>query len=129
MAAPHSSILHSFTPLYLTTNTFIASLLSNIWLAAPKKKTSYQKARSRRYDGKYLKDKTLVKCPACGSPKLPHTLCMECMRAIKYQWKVTAREKTAAIWEKINKPLSWAEATRSTKAKDSSPVIVSADKE
>lgn len=63
----------------------IPSLLSGLWdsvlRAAPKKKTSLSKRRSRQLAGKALKDRIDInKCPACGEPKRAHLLCPSCVK-------------------------------------------------
>ena len=62
----------------------VNSLLSEIWesilRAVPKKRSSYQKKRSRFLAGKALKDVTaLNKCSACGNIKRAHLLCPFCV--------------------------------------------------
>lgn len=66
----HLNILPSFS-----------SLWDSIMLAVPKKKTSYQKRRSRFLAGKALKDVTsLNTCSACGTVKRAHLLCPYCVQ-------------------------------------------------
>ena len=71
--------------LYAATLSFsIPSILAELWesvlRAVPKKKTSYQKKRSRLLAGKGLKDvEALNKCSACGNIKRAHLLCPFCV--------------------------------------------------
>ncbi|BFZ54235.1 hypothetical protein PYCC9005_001268 [Savitreella phatthalungensis] len=76
--------------LSLTPGTSAASLLGelweSIWRAVPKKKTSHSKTRMRS-SGKGLQDKLNINnCPACGKPKLAHTVCGTCFERIRKRW-------------------------------------------
>jgi large subunit ribosomal protein L32 len=69
----------------------IPALLGDIWesvlRAVPKKKTSYQKKRSRFMAGKGLKDVTsLNRCSACGNVKRAHLLCPYCVKGKSYRF-------------------------------------------
>ena len=46
-------------------------------MAVPKKKVSKQRKRKRRTHHK-AEVPTLVACPKCGDPKLPHRVCPSC---------------------------------------------------
>jgi large subunit ribosomal protein L32 len=46
-------------------------------MAVPKKKVSKQRKRKRRTHHK-AEVPTLVSCPKCGDPKLPHRVCPSC---------------------------------------------------
>ncbi|ODQ78718.1 hypothetical protein BABINDRAFT_28034, partial [Babjeviella inositovora NRRL Y-12698] len=63
---------------------------NGIFLAAPKKKTSYMKRRRRQLapSDKHVKFlDSLGRCPACGNFKRQHTLCMSCFGEIKAMLK------------------------------------------
>ncbi len=47
-------------------------------MAVPKRKTSKAKRDMRRASAQRLKKATVVKCPQCNEPKLPHRVCGEC---------------------------------------------------
>ena len=46
-------------------------------MAVPKKKISKQRKHKRRGEHKAVAA-TLVKCPRCGDPKIPHRVCPTC---------------------------------------------------
>ena len=46
-------------------------------MAVPKKKTS-QARRNRRRAHDAIKGPTLITCPNCGEPRVPHRVCTEC---------------------------------------------------
>ena len=46
-------------------------------MAVPKKKVSKQRKRKRRGAQK-AQSPTLVPCPKCGDPKIPHRVCPTC---------------------------------------------------
>ena len=91
--AQMSLLAQSFSPSFTRLQTCfppilsisVPSLLAEVWesmlRAVPKKKTSYQKKRSRFLaGGKGLKDITsLNKCSACGNIKRAHLLCPFCV--------------------------------------------------
>ncbi|CAA22346.1 mitochondrial ribosomal protein subunit L32 [Schizosaccharomyces pombe] len=79
-ALPHISLRIFISP------PSIANIWNSILLAVPKKKTSYTKKRSRLLSGKALKDKTVNRCPICGSFKLAHHLCSHCFRNIRREF-------------------------------------------
>lgn len=67
----------------------VSGILSSIWdsilLAVPKKRSSYQKKRSRQMAGKALKDLiNLNRCSGCGRIKRMHILCPYCVASM---WK------------------------------------------
>ncbi len=47
-------------------------------MAVPKRKTSKAKRDSRRASAQILKKATVVTCPQCNEPKMPHRVCGEC---------------------------------------------------
>ncbi|MDI6715928.1 MAG: 50S ribosomal protein L32 [Actinomycetota bacterium] len=47
-------------------------------MAVPKRKTSKARRDSRRAHWKALAGPTLVECPQCHEPKLPHRVCSSC---------------------------------------------------
>lgn len=75
-----------------TVPSIVSQWLKGILLAAPKKKTSHMKKRSRMLGGSHsMKNaqpwNNLNKCPSCGHYKRAHTLCMYCVGQIRYIWK------------------------------------------
>lgn len=46
-------------------------------MAVPKRKVSKQRGRTRRAQWK-LKSQTVMECPQCHEPKLPHRVCSSC---------------------------------------------------
>lgn len=46
-------------------------------MAVPKKKTSKSKKRSRR-SHHHVPKPTVISCPDCGAPALPHRVCPSC---------------------------------------------------
>ncbi|KAK5779343.1 mitochondrial 54S ribosomal protein bL32m MRPL32 PWA37_004218 [Arxiozyma heterogenica] len=76
----------------VTVPSILSQWLQGILLAAPKKKTSHMKKRSRMLGGSHsMKNaqpwNNLNKCPSCGHYKRAHTLCMYCVGQIRYIWK------------------------------------------
>lgn len=72
--------------------SILSQWLHGILLAAPKKKTTHRKKRSRMLGGWHsMKNaqpwNNLNKCPSCGHYKRAHTLCMYCVGQIRYIWK------------------------------------------
>ncbi len=47
-------------------------------MAVPKRKTSKSRRDKRRSANSKAKKPTIVKCPQCHEPKLPHRVCGEC---------------------------------------------------
>ncbi len=47
-------------------------------MAVPKRKTSKSKKNKRRASAYRLSKVTLVECPQCHEPKLPHRVCGSC---------------------------------------------------
>lgn len=76
----------------VTVPSTLSQWLQGILLAAPKKKTSHMKKRSRMLGGSHSMKNAqpwndLNKCPSCGHYKRAHTLCMYCVGQIRYIWK------------------------------------------
>ena len=46
-------------------------------MAVPKRKTSKQRKHKRRGEMKAEKP-TVIRCPKCGDPKMPHRVCPTC---------------------------------------------------
>ncbi|ODV83632.1 hypothetical protein CANARDRAFT_29857 [[Candida] arabinofermentans NRRL YB-2248] len=69
---------------------------NGILKAAPKKKVSHMKRRTRLYapGKKQVKlNNNLNRCPSCGNYKRSHFLCMHCVSEIKKLWKDTEKEQ------------------------------------
>jgi ribosomal protein L32 len=87
LSQPFPSITTPFAALALPSLSLpsipsIGDIWEGILKAVPKKKTSYQKKRSRFMAGKGLKDVTnLNKCSACGRVKRSHLLCPYCVHS------------------------------------------------
>lgn len=47
-------------------------------MAVPKRKTSKAKTASRRASSYRLNKATVIECPNCHEPKLPHRVCPNC---------------------------------------------------
>ena len=47
-------------------------------MAVPKKKTSKARTRRRRSENDKVKSQIASWCTNCGSPKLPHQVCLAC---------------------------------------------------
>lgn len=47
-------------------------------MAVPKRKTSKARRDKRRANSNKLKKTTVVRCPQCHEPKLPHRVCKSC---------------------------------------------------
>lgn len=68
---------------------------NGILKAAPKKKLSHSKHRMKLYapGNKQIKElNNIVRCPACGSVKRSHFMCMHCFHEIKTFLKALKRE-------------------------------------
>lgn len=70
-------------------NTLIQSTLDTeiddgiVWMAAPKKRTSYRKKRLRNL-GKALRPmRNIERCYVCGNMKLTSIYCPHCLRVVK----------------------------------------------
>ena len=66
-------------------------------MAVPKKKTTKGRRNNRRMHI-HLKQTSLIACPKCGKPTLPHIICAECgyyngKEAIDVLKKLTKKEK------------------------------------
>ena len=96
-------------------------------MAVPKQKHTKSRRDKRRLHI-FLKAATLTKCPKCGQPILPHTICPNCghykgtevvdvlKKLTKKEKKqkekeIKAREKEAGKEEK-EKPLTWERMSR-----------------
>lgn len=47
-------------------------------MAVPKRKTSKARRDKRRASNSKMKKPSVVTCPQCHEPKLPHRVCKEC---------------------------------------------------
>ena len=47
-------------------------------MAVPKRKTSKARRNKRRAQNSKARKATIVKCPQCHEPKLPHRVCKSC---------------------------------------------------
>ncbi len=47
-------------------------------MAVPKRKTSHARKNSRKAHWLAMSGPTLVECPQCHEPKLPHRVCSSC---------------------------------------------------
>jgi large subunit ribosomal protein L32 len=93
-------------------------------MAVPKQRHTRSRRNKRRLHI-FAKVPTLTKCPKCGKPVLPHTICWNCgyykgKEVINVLEKLTKkerkkREKEMAAKEKEEKkekPLSWEELSK-----------------
>lgn len=96
-------------------------------MAVPKQKHTKSRRNKRRLHI-FLKAATLTKCPKCGQPILPHTICQSCgyykgSEIIDVLKKLTKKERKkkekemkakekAAGKEAEEKPLTWEEMSK-----------------
>ncbi|KAL2919666.1 hypothetical protein HK105_200580 [Polyrhizophydium stewartii] len=61
----------------------LSDVLGGLLLAAPKKRTTHRTKRLR-LAAKWIKPlKNISKCPLCGSDKLLHHMCPNCLKTLK----------------------------------------------
>ncbi len=96
-------------------------------MGVPKQKHTKSRRNKRRLHI-FLKAATLTKCPKCGQPILPHTICLNCgyykgTEVIDVLKKLTKKERKkkekemkakekAAGKEAEEKPLTWEEMSK-----------------
>ena len=96
-------------------------------MAVPKQKHTKSR-RNKRRSQIFLKKPALTKCPKCGQPILPHTVCPNCgyykgKEVVDVLKKLTKKERKkrekemkekekAAGKEAKEKPLTWEEMSR-----------------
>ncbi|CDZ97009.1 Mitochondrial ribosomal protein L32 [Phaffia rhodozyma] len=87
-------------------------LLPPIVLAVPKQRTSHSKKRLRSVNKQLDRKTNIVTCPACGLPKLSHSICRVCLssitRSLKNEQRVKALlegEEEAPVLDRVEAPL------------------------
>lgn len=89
----------------------ISDLLPGILKAVPKKKPSYRRTRQKLYapgDKQIQPLNNIVRCPACGSVKRSHFMCMNCFGEIKQflkSFKPSAQKPNVPELDKVDEQI------------------------